>query len=650
MDDTSPLRPAAAAPVPPQTPTGAPNLEPVAEPRDPPREPPPAAQAEPASPLLGLEQIGADDRAALEQLSLNLAQAAATVQAALAGAALRQADPGRPPDLDPFHVAPAMGQVVASLASSPDKLMRAQSELFERYVDLWRTTAARAAGEPAAAVAETPKGDKRFKDKDWSENPVFDVMKQSYLLTSDWLNGLVASAEGVDPLVKRRAAFFTKLLTDAFSPANYLASNPVALKALVDTQGESLLRGARQFAEDLARGGGKLAISQTDYDRFKVGENVATAPGKVVFQNELFQLLQFAPATEQVYATPLLIFPPWINKYYILDLKPENSMIRWLTGQGFTVFLVSWVNPGPELATRTLDNYVFEGAYTAIAQVLRQTGQPHVNAVGYCVGGTMLGCTLAHMAKRGLGVVSSATFFAAQQDFTEAGDLLLFVDEAWLDDLEKRMDAAGGVLPGAAMADTFNMLRANDLIWSFFVNNYLLGKTPAAFDLLYWNSDQTRMPKALHLDYLRRFYRDNLLAKGELTLGGARLDLGAVKTPVYIQASREDHIAPMRSVYRGAKLFGSPVTFTLAGSGHIAGVVNAPAATKYQHWTNPALPATADEWLAGAQEHPGSWWPHWAAWLAERSGPMVAARDPATGPLGVIEDAPGSYVKVRSDA
>ncbi len=645
MDEIA-SHPSTAAPAP--SADGAPNADVRREPRDPPLDPPPGEAPKPPSGLAGLDLLAPEQRQAFEQLSINLARAASTVQAAITGAAARQAGSAEPPDPDPFHIGPAMGQVAQSLASNPDKLMKAQAKLFERYVDLWRVTAARAAGDTAPDAATPPKGDKRFKDADWTDNPVFDVMKQSYLVTSGWLNELVAGAEGVDPLAKRRVAFFTKLLTDAFSPSNYLATNPSALKALLETQGESLLKGAQRFAEDIERGGGKLAISQTDHDKFKVGENVATAPGKVVFQNDLFQLLQFSPTTEQVQEVPLLIFPPWINKYYILDLKPENSMIRWLTGQGFTVFLTSWVNPGPALAGKTLDNYVFEGAYTAIAQTLRQSGATHVNAVGYCIGGTMLACAMAHMAKRGLDVISSATFFAAQQDFAEAGDLMLFVDDAWLADLEKMMDAADGVLPSAAMADTFNMLRANDLIWSFFVNNYLMGKEPAAFDLLFWNSDQTRMPKALHLGYLRQFYQDNLLSKGELKLGGVTLDLKAVTTPVYVQSSREDHIAPMRSVYRGAKLFGGPVRFTLAGSGHIAGVINPPSAEKYQHWLNPALPGAVEDWLAGAQERKGSWWPDWAAWLAERSGGMVAARDPAAGPLPAIEDAPGSYVKVKS--
>jgi polyhydroxyalkanoate synthase len=449
-------------------------------------------------------------------------------------------------------------------------------------------------------------------------------------------------------MTKRRVAFFTKMLTDAFSPSNFLMSNPAALREAVSSQGASLLKGAQNFAADLARGGGQLAISQTDFETFKVGENVATAPGKVVYRGELFELLQFSPSTEQVFEVPLLIFPPWINKYYILDLRPENSMIRWLAAQGFTVFLTSWVNPDVTHADKTLEHYMFGGVYEAVEQVLKQTGAKTVNTVGYCIGGTLLSCALAHMAAKGDKRIASATFFAAQQDFTEAGDLLLFTNDEWLSDLEGRIDAAGGILPSGAMADTFNALRANDLIWSFFVNNYLMGKEPAAFDLLFWNADQTRMPKALHMSYLHDFYKSNRLSKGELVLDGVTLDLGAVKIPIFVQSSREDHIAPLRSVYRGAKLFGGQTTFMLSGSGHIAGVINHPDAHKYQHWINPALPATVEEWQADAVEHPGSWWRGWAKWLGEKSGGEVKARDPAKGPLKPIEDAPGSYVKVRS--
>jgi polyhydroxyalkanoate synthase len=323
-------------------------------------------------------------------------------------------------------------------------------------------------------------------------------------------------------------------------------------------------------------------------------------------------------------------------------------MIRWLTSQGFTVFVASWVNPDGRLSDRTFEDYMRLGIYEGTAAAMKQAGVDRVNTVGYCIGGTLLSATLAHMAAKGDERIASATFFAAQQDFSEAGDLLLFTSEEWLSDLEKQMESGGGVLAGQTMADTFNMLRSNDLIWSFFVSNYLLGKEPKPFDLLFWNSDQTRMPRTLHLYYLRRFYGDNALAKGELELDGVRLDLGAVKTPVYVQSSKEDHIAPARSVYRGARLFGGPTTFTLAGSGHIAGVINAPVANKYQHWTNPGLPETLEAWQADAGETAGSWWPHWAEWLRARSGPMVPARDPAAGPLPALEEAPGSYVKVKS--
>ncbi|HEV2366078.1 MAG TPA: class I poly(R)-hydroxyalkanoic acid synthase [Caulobacteraceae bacterium] len=609
--------------------------------------PPPESAAAGATAALHAA-LGPEQLAAVEALSFNLARAAMTAQQAIAEAALAQADRPAALSVDPFHLGPALTEVMGKLASDPERLIRAQGELYGRYMELWRAAARRAAGETAGPVAAPGKGDKRFADPDWTANPVFDVIKQSYLITADWLNGVVGSVEGVDPLNKRRVVFFTRMLTDAFAPTNFLLSNPAALREVFETKGESLARGMANFAADFERGDGKLAISQTDYSQFKVGENVATAPGKVIFQNEIIQILQFAPSTDQVFEVPLLIFPPWINKYYILDLRPENSMIRWLAGQGFTVFVVSWVNPDARLAAKTFDDYLAEGVYAAVDAVSRQTGAKRLNSVGYCIGGTLLSCALAHMAARGDKRIASATFFAAQQDFSEAGDLLIFTNEGWLKELEQRMDAGGGVLPGQSMADTFNSLRANDLIWSFFVSNYLMGKETKPFDLLFWNSDQTRMPKALHLFYLRKFYVENALAKGKLELGGERLDLGKVKVPIFVQSSKEDHIAPAASVYKGARLFGGPTKFTLAGSGHIAGVINAPAAMKYQHWVNDALPPTLAEWLAGAVEHPGSWWPHWSAWLAERSGGKVKARDPAAGPLEPLEDAPGSFVKVKS--
>ena len=591
----------------------------------------------------------AEHQAMLETLSVNLAKAAMTGQAALAEAAMAQAGraaPGALPSADPMNVAPAMAEVMTGLAARPEKLFAAQADLFGRYMELWSTTTRRMAGEAVDAAKPT---DKRFKDPAWSENPAFEAIKSSYLITADWMNGLVSGVEGVDPRTKRRAEFFTKLLTDAFSPANFLASNPAALKALAETNGESLVKGMQNFAEDLERGRGKLKISQADYGRFIVGENVATAPGQVVWRDDLFELIQYDAATEKQRAVPLLIFPPWINKFYILDLQPANSMIRWLSAQGFTVFVCSWVNPDVDKAAYGFDEYLRKGIYAAVSKVMEQTGSARVSTVGYCIGGTLLGAALAHMAQTGVQPVSSATFFAAQHDFHEAGDLLLFTDEHWLSEIEQQMDAAGGVLPGAAMADTFNALRANDLIWSFFVSNYLMGKSPPVFDLLFWNADQTRMPKKLHLDYLRQMYGRNALTQGHFTLGGEPIDLSKVTIPLYFQASREDHIAPMNSVYRSARAFrGADVTYTLAGSGHIAGVVNPPDANKYQHWINDDLPDTLADWQAGAVEHSGSWWNHWATWLHEKSGDWTSARDPAKGPLPALEPAPGSYVKVKS--
>jgi polyhydroxyalkanoate synthase subunit PhaC len=645
----------AASPVPPKpAPKTAAKPAPGTAPKTASKPAPKAAPAPQAPPSPApepdlLRLIDPAQREMMETLSANLARAAVTVQGAIAEAALRSADRPAAMNLDPFHVTPALTEVMGALAAQPDRLMRAQAELFTNYMELWRNTTARISdGEVSPPVVEPPKGDKRFSDPDWSNNPMFDVMKQSYLLTSNFINGLVSEVETADPGDRRRVEMFTRLLTDAFSPSNFLMSNPAALRTLMETKGESILKGVENFAADMERGGGRLAISQTDMDQFEVGRNVATAPGKVVYQNDILQLLQFSPSTDEVHEIPLLIFPPWINKFYILDLRPENSMIRWLTEQGFTVFVASWVNPDATLADKTFEDYLLEGIVDATDQVMKQCGTTRVNTVGYCIGGTLLSCGLAYLAAKKDDRIASATFFAAQSDFAEAGDLKLFTDDAWLADLEKQMDAAGGFLPGRSMADTFNALRSNDLIWSFYVNNYLMGREPRPFDLLFWNSDQTRMPKALHLFYLRNFYKDNALAAGTLTMAGVKLDMKTVKTPVYIQSSKEDHIAPYRSVYRGAKLYGGPVTFTMAGSGHIAGVINHPAAGKYQHWTNDALPETADEWVARAKEAPGSWWPHWGQWLAEKSGEMVPARDPAKGVLKPIEDAPGSFVRVKS--
>ena len=532
--------------------------------------------------------------------------------------------------------------------ADPRRTLEAQTMLLGSYFNIWSRTLNKLGGKDVAAAPDPHARDKRFSDEDWVKNPFFDFLRQAYFVTSDWADKLVSDAEGLDEHTRHKAGFYVKQIASAISPTNFITTNPQLYRETVASNGANLVRGMKMLAEDIAAGGGDLKLRQTDTSKFAIGENMALTPGKVLAQSDVCQVIQYDATTKEVLKRPLLICPPWINKFYIMDLQPANSLIRWLSAQGFTVFVCSWVNPDSDKAEFGFEEYLNKGVYRAVEKTLEQTGAAQLNAVGYCIGGTLLGAGLAHMAAKGDKRVNATTFFAAQHDFAEAGDLLLFTDEHWLAQVEEQMDAAGGVLPGAAMAETFNALRANDLIWSFFVSNYLMGKAPPAFDLLFWNADQTRMPKRLHLDYLRRMYGQNALAKGEFEIDGQRIDLSTVKTPLYFLSSREDHIAPMNSVYRSARLFGGPVTYTLAGSGHIAGVINPPAANKYQHWINPALPETLQEWQAGAEQHPGSWWTHWAAWLHPKSGEQIPGRDPKTGPLKPIEPAPGAYVKVKS--
>ncbi|BDW99545.1 class I poly(R)-hydroxyalkanoic acid synthase [Maricaulis maris] len=589
----------------------------------------------------------------LEHLSRNLMQTSLKSQRLMSDV-MRKALEGDPvlPNADPFHSAPEFQEVWNKIAGQPDLMMRAQADLMKGYIDLWSNTTKRMMGGPADSkpAIEPEPGDKRWRSADWSENPVFDALKQSYLLNQHFMMGLVGSVDGVDERTKRKVEFLTRMMTDALSPTNFALTNPDVLRETMQSQGENLTQGLENLIDDLMAGDGRLALSQTDMNGFEVGKDMATAPGEVVFENDLMELIQYAPATETVKARPLLIAPPWINKFYIMDLREKNSMIRWLTQQGFTVFLISWVNPGPELKDKTFEDYMHEGLFAALHAIEAATGETSVNAVGYCVAGTLLSSALAWLEAEGQSDrIASATFFAAQSDFEKAGDLLIFIDDIWLKEIERIMDSQGGVLDGRSMADTFNLLRSNDLVWSFVVNNYLLGRQPQAFDLLFWNADQTRMPKALHLWYLDNFYKNNRLAKGELEMGGHRLDLGAVKTPVYIQASRDDHIAPYPSVYRAARLYGGEARFMMAGSGHIAGVINHPDAKKYQYWTNDALPETVEAWIDGAVEHPGSWWGDWRDWLYARSGEDVPARTPGDGKLKLIRKAPGRNVMVRSD-
>jgi polyhydroxyalkanoate synthase len=553
---------------------------------------------------------------------------------------------------DPLNVGESFQEMMEALAADPGTVMQRQLNLWGDYARLMATMGRRMAGEEVKPAIEPEPGDKRFSHAAWRENPMLDFVKQSYLTYAKWLKSTVHQLEGMDEHDKKKAEFYTQQFLDAIAPTNIPVLNPEVVEATIESKGENILKGMKNLLDDLDRGDGSLSIRQADLDFFKLGVNVATTPGKVVFQNEIIQVIQYNPVTEEVAKRPLLIFPPWINKFYILDLQPANSFIRWMIEQGRTVFVVSWVNPGPELKNKTFEDYIKQGCFEAIGAVTKATGEKNVDAIGYCIGGTMLATALALMSKRGDSRIKSATFFTAQADFKESGDLLLFVDDEQLDAIEKQMDAAGGVLEGRAMATTFNMLRSNDLIWSFVIDNYMKGKDPAKFDLLYWNSDATRMPKNVHLFYLREFYQHNRLAKGEMVMDGATLDLGEVDIPIFMQAGETDHIAPHNSVYRTARLFASKdnadVTYMLAGSGHIAGVVNHPSKKKYHHSTNEALPASLDDWKADAVRHVGSWWPYWIEWLNKVSPGKVPARWPGDGDLAPIEDAPGSYVKVKS--
>ncbi len=553
---------------------------------------------------------------------------------------------------DPLNVGEAFQEMMKGLSADPGTVMQRQFNLWGDYAKLMSTMSRRVAGEEVKPAILPDEGDKRFKHPAWEENPMLDFVKQSYLVFSRWLETTIDQVEGMDEHEKAKAEFYTKQFIDAFAPSNFAMLNPEVVEATLESKGENLMKGLKNLLEDIDRGHGELSIRQADLGFFKLGENVATTPGKVVFQNEIMQLIQYAPTTETVAKTPMLICPPWINKFYILDLQPKNSFIKWLVDQGRTVFVVSWVNPGPELKHKTFEDYIKQGLFEALDAVTDATGEKKVDTIGYCIGGTMLSTALSLMAKKGDERINSSTFFTAQADFTEAGDLLLFVDDEQLDAIEKQMDAAGGVLEGRAMANTFNMLRSNDLIWSFVIDNYMKGKDPAKFDLLFWNSDATRMPKNVHLFYLREFYQKNALAKGEMEMDGEILDLSKVNIPIFMQAGETDHIAPYRSIYRTARLFASgknnKVTYMLAGSGHIAGVVNHPDKNKYHHSINADLPATVEEWSEKAERFPGSWWPHWIEWLDSVSDGTCPARQPGDGKLDVIEAAPGSYVKVQA--
>jgi polyhydroxyalkanoate synthase len=552
---------------------------------------------------------------------------------------------------DELGVAQAFFDAWARLLADPFRLAEVQMRLWQDYVSLAQSSWLKFMGHDAKPVAEPHKSDRRFRHEDWESNFLYDYIKQSYLIAAKHLHRAVAGIEGLEPTTAKKVDFYTRQYIDALSPSNFVLTNPEVMRETVATGGRNLVRGLTNLLDDLSRGNGEqLRLRMTDENAFKLGLNIATAPGKVVYQNELLQLIQYEPATEEVARRPLLIIPPWINKYYILDLRENNSFIRWAVEQGLTVFVISWVNPDERLAHKSFEDYMREGALEAIEAVERATGEREVNVIGYCLGGTLLACALAYLAAKDERRVASATFFVTMIDFAEAGELEVFIDEKQLDALEKRMERRG-YLEGSEMATTFNMLRANDLIWSFVVNNYLLGRDPFPFDLLYWNSDSTRMPATMHSFYLRNMYLRNLLPKpGGIVLDGVPIDLARIRTPAYFVSTIEDHIAPWRSTYAGARLLKGPVRFVLGGSGHIAGIINPPAANKYGYWTNGKLADDPEEWLSGATNHTGSWWTDWRKWVETHAGGRVPARIPGTGKLKVIEEAPGAYVKVQAIA
>ncbi|HVF65020.1 MAG TPA: class I poly(R)-hydroxyalkanoic acid synthase [Casimicrobiaceae bacterium] len=582
-------------------------------------------------------------------LASSLASAAERSAKLIGEFAQRQSASGHTMMADEAGIGKAFLELAAKMMANPLRLAESQMNLWWDYMSLWQSSLMRMMGANAGPVAAPAKGDKRFKHEDWEQHFLFDYIKQSYLITARWLHEQVANVEGLDERTRKKVDFYTRQYIDAFSPTNFAMTNPEVFRATVSSGGQNLVRGLHNLLDDIERGGGRLKISMTDAKAFELGVNIATTPGKVVYRNDLIELLQYEPTTPKVMRRPLLIVPPWINKFYILDLREKNSFIKWCVDSGLTVFVVSWVNPDAKLADAGFDRYLTDGTLAAFDAIERATGEDEINAVGYCLGGTLLASTLGYMAAKKDKRVESATFLTALIDFRETGELEVFIDDAQVASLERKMDKRG-YLEGSEMANTFNMLRANDLIWSFVINNYLLGRDPFPFDLLHWNGDSTRMPARMHSFYLRNMYMKNALAKpGGIELGGVPIDLTKVKVPAYFVSAIEDHIAPWKATYGGPKLLKGDSRFVLSGSGHIAGIVNPPAAQKYGYWTNEAQPESAEAWLESAQQHEGSWWNDWRKWLESYTGGEVPARVPGRGKLKALADAPGTYVAIRAE-
>lgn len=538
-----------------------------------------------------------------------------------------------------------------ALVRNPPLLWQAQSKLLQDQFQLWQQGMRVLAGEEVEPLVSPDRGDRRFKDEAWTQDPYYRCIMQQYLLFSRTVEELIENLDGMDSDRKRNLAFYARQMVNAMSPTNFASTNPEVMRKTLETRGENLVDGLARLREDLANSAEGLNVTMTDRSAFTIGENIAVTPGSVVFENELIQLIQYTPSTEQTFKTPLLIVPPWINKYYILDLRQDNSLVKWLVDQGHTVFLISWRNPGPEQRDLTWSDYMQMGPIDAMGAIEQATGEKSVNLVSYCIGGTLTASTVAYLTSTRRGrKVKSVTYMATLQDFRDPGEIGVFLSEPVLQGIEAKLEQ-DGYLDGRALAYSFNLMRENDLFWSFYINNYLKGDMPAPFDLLYWNTDGTNLPAGTHGWYLRNMYMENRLVEpGGIELDGVKIDLRKVSTPSYFISTHDDHIAKWNSTYYGALLPKGPVTFVLGGSGHIAGIVNPPLKNKYGYWTNDELPETAEQWLEGAERHEGSWWPHWQEWITTNgyadSQKMVPARQPGEGELSIIEPAPGRYVRM----
>ncbi len=586
-------------------------------------------------------------------LAESLASAADKSAKVLGDFIARQAAAGKSMVTDEFGLTQAFLELAAKMLSNPYRLAETQMNLWWEYSALWQSSMLKLMGQSTTPVVEPAKSDKRFRHEDWEEHFLFDYVKQSYLIAARWLHNTVANVEGLDEHTRRKVDFFTRQYIDALAPSNFALTNPEVFRETIASGGQNLVKGLNNLLDDIERGNGQLKISMTDSKAFELGVNIATTPGHVVFQNDLMQLIQYEPATAKVAKRPLLIMPPWINKYYILDLREKNSLIKWCVAQGLTVFVISWVNPDERHAAKDFVDYMLEGPLAALDAIEKATGEKDANVLGYCLGGTLLAAALGHLAAKKDKRIVSASFMTSLIDFTGAGELEVFIDEEQVSSLERKMSERG-YLEGSHMANTFNMLRSNDLIWSFVINNYLMGRDPFPFDLLHWNQDSTRMPAKMHSFYLRNMYmRNKLREPGGISLAGTPIDVSKVAVPAYFVSAIEDHIAPWKTTYAGTQLLGGKSRFVLSGSGHIAGMINPPEANKYGYWTNEKLPATAEEWFKDTKQHPGSWWKDWIDWLQPYLGPQVAAREvgKAVGKTRarVIEAAPGSYARQRAD-